>query len=144
MSKDERILWANAHLIFDKIILDVKKPIRGIYGIFDGKECLYVGRAYSVYSRFFDYGGHIQNMMAGDYGITKIRVALQKGKKLSVKILKQVPFDGKNYYRDMQKLAYEECCVIENYQRKNQCLEQLPEGRWLSQESWEKIVRSTE
>ena len=143
MSKNEGIRWADEHLILDKKILDVKKPIRGVYGIFDGKECLYVGRAYSVYSRFFDYGGHVQMMMNGNYPIMKIRLALQERKKLYVKILKQVPFEGKNYYRDMQKLAYAECCVIETYQRRNQCLEQLPEGRWMTKELWERIIRST-
>ena len=50
-----------------------------------------------------------------------------------------MPYEFDNYYRDMQRLAYEEYKVIEEYQNKNQALHQLPEGNWIKLNRWEDL-----
>lgn len=70
----------------------------------------------------------------------KIVESLIKDKKrVKIKVIKEVPYEFDNYYRDMQRLAYEEYKVIEEYQNKNQALHQLPEGNWIKLNRWENL-----
>jgi len=67
----------------------------------------------------------------------KIKDAMNTRKEIVIKILKEVPFEFDNYYKDMQRLASEENKYIDQYQKINQCLEQVPEGTRISEEEWE-------
>lgn len=118
--------------------------IRGIYGIFSENAnesiCIYIGRTYSIAHRLFDSGGHFSQFNNGDYEklVPKlIHGYMSQGNRIVIRILDVVEYVGDNYYRDMQRLAFAETKQIEHYQMKNQCLWQLPEGTWLSEEKWE-------
>lgn len=127
--------------------------IRGVYGIFSCDEnnqneyCYYIGRAADIRSRFFDAGGHFHNFIwsKSDKEITMklveklIKDILKDKKQVEIKVIKEVPYEFDNYYRDMQRLAYEEYKVIEEYQNKNQALHQLPEGNWIKLNRWEDL-----
>ena len=125
--------------------------IRGVYGIFSCDEnnqneyCYYIGRAADIRSRFFDAGGHFHNFIwsKSDKEITMklveklIKDILKDKKQVEIKVIKEVPYEFDNYYRDMQRLAYEEYKIIEEYQNRNQALHQLPEGNWIKLNRWE-------
>ena len=127
--------------------------IRGVYGIFScdvdnkNENCYYIGRAADIRSRFFDAGGHLHNFIWSKSGkeITMklveklIKDILKDKKQVEIKVIKEVPYEFDNYYRDMQRLAYEEYKVIEEYQNKNQALHQLPEGNWIKLNRWEDL-----
>lgn len=135
----------------DKRILnnDIK---RGVYGVFSFDErnkieiCYYIGRAVNIRSRFFNYNGHFTNFIWKNKKITIVEKIIKDilSKKLTVKIivLEEVPYEYDNYYKDMQRLASTECKYIDKYQEKNQALNQLPEGKWLKKEKWEKDKNS--
>lgn len=140
-------------LIDEKII---NSNIRGVYGIFScdvdnkNENCYYIGRAADIRSRFFDAGGHFHNFIwsKSDKQITikivenLIKDILKDKKQVKIKVIKEVPYEFDNYYRDMQRLAYEEYKVIEEYQNKNQALHQLPEGNWIKLNRWEDLKDS--
>lgn len=71
-----------------------------------------------------------------------IKDILKDKKQVKIKVIKEVPYEFDNYYRDMQRLAYEEYKVIEEYQNKNQALHQLPEGNWIKLNRWEDLKDS--
>ena len=140
-------------LIDEKII---NSNIRGVYGIFScdvdnkNENCYYIGRAADIRSRFFDAGGHFHNFIwsKSDKQITMkivenlIKDILKDKKQVKIKVITEVPYEFDNYYRDMQRLAYEEYKVIEEYQNKNQALHQLPEGNWIKLNRWEDLKDS--
>ena len=127
--------------------------IRGVYGVFSCDEnnqneyCYYIGRAADIRSRFFDAGGHFHNFIwsKSDKEITMklveklIKDILKDKKQVEIKVIKEVPYEFDNYYRDMQRLAYEEYKIIEEYQNINQALHQLPEGNWIKPNSWKDL-----
>ena len=143
-------------LLPEKILIDKKiinSNIRGVYGIFScdvdnkNENCYYIGRAADIRSRFFDAGGHFHNFIwsKSDKEITMkivenlIKEILKDKKQVKIKVITEVPYEFDNYYRDMQRLAYEEYKVIEEYQNKNQALHQLPEGNWIKLNRWEDL-----
>lgn len=143
-------------LLPEEILIDKKiinSNIRGVYGIFScdvnnkNEYCYYIGRAADIRSRFFDAGGHFHNFIwsKSDKEITMkiveniIKEILKDKKQVKIKVIKEVPYEFDNYYRDMQRLAYEEYKVIEEYQNKNQALHQLPEGKWIKLNRWEDL-----
>ena len=129
-------------LIDEKII---NSNIRGVYGIFScdvdnkNENCYYIGRAADIRSRFFDAGGHFHNFIwsKSDKQITMkivenlIKDILKDKKQVKIRVIKEV-----------QRLAYEEYKVIEEYQNKNQALHQLPEGNWIKLNRWEDLKDS--
>ena len=146
-------------LLPEKILIDKKiinSNIRGVYGIFScdvdnkNENCYYIGRAADIRSRFFDAGGHFHNFIwsKSDKQITMkivenlIKDILKDKKQVKIKVITEVPYEFDNYYRDMQRLAYEEYKVIEEYQNKNQALHQLPEGNWIKLNRWEDLKDS--
>lgn len=146
----ERIKEAEKHGIYITDALKVTGDIRGIYGIFslinDKKTCLYIGRSYNVLDRLFGSSGHISkyiyNNCKGKNLISKlINDAKQGNCNILIDLIKEVKYKGDNYYRDMHRLVYEEYKSIEDYQKKGECLYQLPEGKWMSKEKWEKEVK---
>ncbi len=117
--------------------------IRGVYGIFseknDEKICLYIGRSYNIADRLFGSGGHISTFNNNNYEklVPKLMLdSINNGYCITIEILEVVEYKGDNYYRDMQRLAYAEIRLIEEYQGKEECLKQLPEGTWISEANW--------
>lgn len=123
-------------------ILDTKKLVRGIYGIFiedNGFEkCVYVGRSNSIYGRLFK-NGHVTKLRNGNHPSIKLTNAIINNMKITIRILKEVPYLFDDYYKDMQRLASEECRFIDEYQSNNQCLEQVPEGTQMMSETWRRL-----
>ena len=68
-----------------------------------------------------------------------IKDILKNKKHVAIRVIKEVPYKFDNYYRDMQRLAYEEYKVIEEYQVKNEALHQLPEGNWIKPCKWQRL-----
>ena len=141
-----------SEILIDKKIIN--SNIRGVYGIFScdknkkNKHCHYIGRAADIRSRFFDVGGHFNNFIWENTSnkqmsmkITEniIKDILKGGKLVKIEVIKEVPYQFDNYYRDMQRLAYEEYKVIEEYQVKNEALHQLPEGNWIKPCKWQRL-----
>lgn len=128
----------------------INSNIRGVYGIFSydknkkNKYCHYIGRAADIRSRFFDAGGHFHNFIWGNTSNKQVPMKIMEniikdGKLVEIEVIKEVPYLFDNYYRDMQRLAYEEYKVIEEYQEKNEALYQLPEKNWIKQCKWQDL-----
>lgn len=141
---NKTVKWAEkeAGLYIEPEILDYDTPVRGVYGIFIGKEeyCAYVGRAENIYGRMFRSGGHLVKMRLRAHESERIMEEMGKDdKKIAVKILERVKLEGDDFCKDMQRLASAENHWIDKYQGIGQCLEQLPEGHHLEQETWEQL-----
>lgn len=112
------------------------------------KHCHYIGKAADIRCRFFDAGGHFHNFIWGNTSNKQVTMKLTEniikdilkdGKLVEIEVIKEVPYQFDNYYRNMQRLAYEEYKVIEEYQVKNEALHQLPEGNWIKQCKWQEL-----
>lgn len=126
-------------------ILDTERQVRGIYGIFienNGyEECVYVGRTNSIYSRLFK-NGHVTKLRKANHPISKLNNTLISKRNITIRILKEIPFIYDNYYKDMQRLASAECRFIDEYQSNNQCLEQVPEGTQMKNNTWQQLKKN--
>jgi len=154
MNKNETLKWYREQLniggeqskiILDNEFLQYDHPVRGIYGIFIGKDspeiCVYVGRAENLYKRMFKGDGHLVNISKGCHTNPKLNEAIEERQKVFIKLLKEVPYEKGNcteadYNIDMQRLASAENKYIDIYQKKGQCLWQLPEGKHISYKEW--------
>lgn len=123
--------------------LDSRNVIRGVYGLFcekgNEKRCFYIGRSFDISARIFGFYGHITmfNHNNCEKGVPKlIQEKIDDEWNISIEILAFVKYKGDNYYRDMQRLAFAEYKLIEEYQEKGECLHQLPEGTWISENKW--------
>ncbi|MCR8967318.1 hypothetical protein [Streptococcus zalophi] len=142
-NKNTTLKWLREEMK-DKIIVEdkiFKKKIRGIYGIFskenDKELCIYIGKAINVYSRLLTGNGHLVKIKKKKYMFEAIKECMNNpNKKLIIKILEEVPYLYDNYNRDVQRLAFAEYSLIEKYQEKEQCLNQLPEGSNQDFEKW--------
>ncbi len=141
----------------------IEKEVRGIYGFFgvddnNNAECFYIGRSYNIRNRLFDAKGHfkyyfhyLDELDAEGWKQKKksilvpqlIKKCFDENKKLEIRVLKRVPYKGDNYNRDMQRLAYAEICEIEKAQKRGECMHQLPEGTWISEEIWNEKYKKT-
>ena len=127
--RNQNLKWALDHNfeIEDKIL---NSEIRGVYGLFVGYECVYVGRSYSIYARLFKGPNcHIKRIIAGEH-VTKVLVAVNAGGKATIRVLQEVVKQNDHPAKDAQRLASAECYWIDYYQALDQCLEQYPEGKW--------------
>ena len=65
MNNNITVKWYNeqSYIILDDEFLQYDPPVRGIYGIFLGKDgpeiCVYVGKSENVYRRMFKDDGHL-------------------------------------------------------------------------------------
>lgn len=130
-NRNENLKWLKGQ---EKISFDARieeePDLRGIYGIFVKDECAYVGRATNgIYYRFFSGDCHARNMRLREC-VPKINDALENNLQIDIRILEVVPLGGECKAKEAQRLASRECFWIDHYQVLNQCLEQLPEGRW--------------
>lgn len=130
-------------IVVSEYFLDSRNVIRGVYGLFcekkNDKYCFYIGRSFDISTRLFGFYGHVT--MFNNHDCEKIvpkliQERINEGWKISIKILAFVEYEGDNYYRDMQRLAFAEYKLIEEYQEKGECLYQLPEGTWIKEENW--------
>ncbi len=130
----------------------IDRSIRGIYGIFSlnkdhiNKKCLYIGKAINIYSRLFVGNGHIVRIKKKDYPFSIFEDCMENSEKiLKIEVLKEVKYKLDDYNRDAQRLAYQEYYFIEEYQKKGECLYQLPEGVNKKEKiAWEKIKQTKE
>ncbi|HEL2110154.1 TPA: GIY-YIG nuclease family protein [Streptococcus suis] len=123
--------------------------IRGVYGVFNqNNECLYVGRSSNIIQRFIGYNGHLKHFLWNHNEEPQQLVAKliseevnNKGKVI-ICLLEKVDYVGDVYQLDMQRLASAENKWIDMYyQNENHKLKQLPEGRWISEATWDKKYR---
>lgn len=147
-NKNQSFNWiqqsAKTKVFVDEKIKDVSNPIRGVYGIFiqdkNGKsECAYIGRADSIYGRMFYSNGHISMLKNKNHYASKLNKSMDDDTKtIHIKILQEVPLILDNYHKDTHRLAFAEYYWISFYQEIDQCLEQLPEGKNISEADWTK------
>ena len=136
---DATIAWAKTKdIIIPENILK-KIRIRGIYGLFVDDKCIYVGKSENIYKRLFasdkNSGGHLYKLkykidhQEKLYGhLEVLKNAIDQKQKIEVKVLKEVPHQDDNPYKNAQRLASAECFYIDYYQNIDQCLHQMPEG----------------
>ena len=87
-NKNENLKWAIENDIYiEPQILDYSN--RGVYGIFVEDECVYIGRATSLYRRIFQSRGHVRKMRYSEH-VSKLMQGLQDKKKISIKVLEIV------------------------------------------------------
>ncbi|MER2175433.1 MAG: hypothetical protein ABS911_12205 [Carnobacterium sp.] len=135
----------------DADIKDHTKGLRGIYGFFINNTCIYVGRSQSIYGRIFDNDGYLAILRAMSIKFKETKEikyqekpipnylfdAIIAKEQISIKILERVPCQFDNYSKDMQRLASAEYKQIDCYQKKGQCLNQLPDGSNMPLGIWE-------
>lgn len=127
-------------IIVDENIENQPKGNRGIYGLYikkaEKEECAYIGRSEIVSSRITS---HLYKIIDGNHAITKLnRAFLDKDSIIICKFVEPVEYQFDDYYKDAQRLASRECYWIDYYQEKNQCLEQVPEGKRPNKDWWKK------
>lgn len=130
-------LWCeNKNIRIDKEILE--SDLRGVYGFFvqyqDEEKCVYIGKAINIRKRVFE---HLSSVKWNTIGalttapsefIKILTEAVINDYQITVKLLEIVEYKYVNYNRDLHHLAFVEYGYIEEYQQKNQCLYQQPEG----------------
>lgn len=116
---------------------------RGIYGIFiisrDGncdEQCAYIGKSEQLYERAKQHKASIINKTS----ISSLNNAMDnENLRLEIRLIESVEYVFDNYYKDAQRLASRENHWIDEYQKENQCLEQVPEGKRPSITQWKKL-----
>lgn len=128
-NRNEGLQFANTHnILIDQRIIDMV-IIRGIYGVFDGDECLYCGRSNDLYGRILKHNGHIDKIRRGEH-VNKVMAAVKEKRRIEIRVLEEVRPEGNHPAIEAQRLASRECHWIDEFQRRGQCLEQFPEGVW--------------
>lgn len=127
----------------DKIIIDEQiekqpKGNRGIYGLFvlkDGIEkCVYIGKSEIVSSRITN---HLYRIIDGEHAASQLNEAFNDiDSKIICRFLEPVEYEFDNYYKDAQRLASRESHWIDEKQKLDECLEQVPEGKRPSVDWW--------
>ena len=146
-NRNQTVEWCRqqSYITLDNRLLQFDPPVRGIYGIFiedkGQKKCVYVGKAENLYNRMFKSDGHIVNIKKGIHFNSQLKQALEQGQKIIIEVLEEVPsikgdYTEAAYNCDMQRLASAEYNHIDFYQKKGECLWQLPEGKHLSFDEW--------
>lgn len=147
-NRNQTVEWCRqqqSYITLDNRLLQFDPPVRGIYGIFiedkGQKKCVYVGKAENLYNRMFKSDGHIVNIKKGIHFNSQLKQALEQGQKIIIEVLEEVPsikgdYTEAAYNCDMQRLASAEYKHIDFYQKKGECLWQLPEGKHLSFDEW--------
>lgn len=125
-----------------KIEIDrqLKEYNRGIYGIFIiinnsdcNEKCAYIGKSEQLYERAKEHCKSLLNRM----NISSLNNAMDDEKsRIEIRLIEPVKYVFDNYYKDAQRLASRENYWIDEFQKKNECLEQVPEGKRPSIEAW--------
>lgn len=127
-------------IIIEKDIEKQPKGNRGIYGLFirkyEKEECAYIGRSEIVSSRITN---HLYKIIDGNHISTKLNDAFLDEESIIIcRFVEPVEYQFDNYYKDAQRLASRECYWIDYYQKKEQCIEQVPEGKRPDKKWWTK------
>lgn len=132
----------------DKIMIDENienqpKGNRGIYGLFiiknGHKECAYIGKSEIVSTRITN---HLRRIIDGNHAVTKLNRAFQdEESKILCKFIEPVTYHFDNYYKDAQRLASRECYWIDEFQKEDQCLVQVPEGKRPNMSWWKEQAK---
>lgn len=130
-----------SNLDFFEIDNNIYKCNRGVYGLFikldQSLYCAYVGRSEEVPKRI---NKHIKDIESGTHCSDRLNEAYKKGNgTIVIKLLEEVPYIFDNYFKDAQRLASAENRWIDEFQRLDQCLEQLPEGKRPNKERWKEL-----
>lgn len=126
-------------IVLDENIEKQPKGNRGIYGLFikkrDIEVCAYIGKSEIVSSRITN---HLIKIIDGEHTVTKLNNAFcDKESQIICKFIEPVQYQFDNYYKDAQRLASRENYWIDEKQKQNECLEQVPEGKRPNIEWWE-------
>lgn len=115
---------------------------RGVYGIFIlrlndelEEQCVYVGKSEQLKVRAHQ---HKKSIINGTHISSLNSVKDESDVQIEIRLIEPVKYKFDNYYKDAQRLSSRENYWIDEYQKKDQCLEQVPEGKRLSIEWWEK------
>ncbi|MGN0523852.1 MAG: hypothetical protein ACI4IG_06235 [Eubacterium sp.] len=127
-------------IIIDENIEKQPEGNRGVYGLFvlkdNVEECAYIGKSEIVSSRITN---HLYRIIDGDHAVSKLNDAFNdENSKIICKFLEPVKYEFDNYYKDAQRLASCECYWIDEKQKTDQCLEQVPEGKRPNIDWWNK------
>lgn len=127
----------------DKIIIDEQiekqpKGNRGIYGLFVLKggieKCVYIGKSEIVSSRITN---HLYRIIDGEHAASQLNEAFNDiDSKIICRFLEPVEYEFDNYYKDAQRFASRESYWIDEKQKLDECLEQVPEGKRPSLDWW--------
>ncbi len=127
----------------DKIIIDEQiekqpKGNRGIYGLFvlkgGSEKCVYIGKSEIVSSRITN---HLYRIIDGEHAVSQLNEAFNDiDSKIICRFLEPVEYEFDNYYKDAQRLASRESHWIDEKQKLDECLEQVPEGKRPSVDWW--------
>ena len=118
---------------------------RGIYGIFItssvsncDEQCAYIGKSEQLYERAKQHKNSILNKTT----ISILNNAMDNEKvRIEIRLIEKVEYVFDDYYKDAQRLASRENYWIDEYQKNNQCLQQLPEGKRPSIERWKELKK---
>ena len=130
----------------NKIEIDerLKECQRGVYGIFiisrDGncdEQCAYIGRSEQLYQRAKQHEAKIVNKTSP---FPLLNSAMDdENLRLEIRLIESVEYVFDDYNKDAQRLASRENYWIDEYQKIDQCLEQVPEGKRPTIEEWKKL-----
>ena len=129
-----------------KVIIDLKlkENNRGIYGIFinqlspneNYEECAYIGKSEQLFERAKQHTKSILNQTS----IQSLNNSVDNNEvEIEIRLIEAVIYEFHNYAKDAQRLSSRENYWIDEYQKNNQCLEQVPAGRRPSIEQWHKL-----
>ena len=121
-----------------------------MYGFFaikdEVEECFYIGKATNMAGRILGASdGHVymylqQNMTK--FVPRKIDEYIKQGYRIEVRILEQIDYRDTSFSKAAHRLALAELQKIVEYQEKDQCLDQRPEGAGgYAEKYWEKHYR---
>lgn len=123
----------------------ITESLRGVYGVICKKQAeeffVYVGRSENMKKRANFYERMVRKNDKV-YLVPKLILEHEAdGYDVEICVLKEMPFTGEGYERERQKLAFVEYTEIERLQELGQCLYQVPEGRSISKEEYNRIFK---
>lgn len=140
ISKSLQLIKENykGKIALDENIEKQPKGNRGIYGLFikkrDIKICAYIGKSEIVSSRVTN---HLFRIIDGEHSVSKLNDAFfDEESQIICEFIEPVQYQFDNYYKDAQRLASRENYWIDEKQKRNECLEQVPEGKRPNLDWW--------
>lgn len=100
------------------------------------EQCAYIGKSEQLYERAKQHLKSIENKT----NISSLNNVMDDDDfRVEIRLIESVEYKFDNYYKDAQRLASRENHWID--EEKNQCLEQVPEGKRPSIENWERLKK---
>ncbi|MEG0416328.1 MAG: hypothetical protein RR565_09345 [Erysipelothrix sp.] len=143
MNRSQKIGLAKTKGIFlpDLLLTETIVCVYGFFAVKSGKkECFYIGKTTSLWSRMLDSGsGHVHNYLNGYISKlvpNKINFYIDSGYEVHVEVLEEVDYHDTSFSRATHRLSYAELKHIIKYQEKGECLDQRPEGIGKNEEKY--------